>query len=435
MEKLLEQARKSARDAEIYNFEQSYDALVYENSRLKNVYSSMQSGTSLRLIKDSHIGFAYTRNRENFDQMVQNALASMREGVVADFAFPSTKQVKELATYDQALEKMSCSELAAECERVIGFLSKLTKAQLDVYLYRQAAKVHIINSAGTDIAIQSTSYNIGADLSFPGTRAAICGRGDAKGFMPLNGGAMEQLAEIYNASTREVTPPGGRMEILFVPEEMYTLIWRLKSAMNGRSVYKKESPVINKLGQQIFDPKFSAYDDPLDDRYTGARSFDDEGTPCRKLDIVENGCIKNFYYDLNYAAKMKTSSTGHGYRSAMWSVDPVSTRPAPCLNHFFIKTGDKSFEQLIKTMRRGIIVFGCLGAHSGNIPNGDFSIGLSPGLYVENGEIRGRVKNTMISGNIYDLMKNIIDIENIAHPAYEGVMPAILFESAMVAVQ
>lgn len=48
---------------------------------------------------------------------------------------------------------------------------------------------------------------------------------------------------------------------------------------------------------------------------------------------------------------------------------------------------------------------GALGAHSGNIPNGDFSIGLSPGLYVENGEIVGHVKDSMVAGNIYEVMK------------------------------
>ena len=53
-----------------------------------------------------------------------------------------------------------------------------------------------------------------------------------------------------------------------------------------------------------------------------------------------------------------------------------------------IKSG-VPFEEILKVMGRGIIVAGAMGAHSGNIPNGDFSIGLSPGLYVENGEVVG----------------------------------------------
>jgi PmbA protein len=84
-------------------------------------------------------------------------------------------------------------------------------------------------------------------------------------------------------------------------------------------------------------------------------------------------------------------------------------------------------------MDQGIIVAGALGAHSGNILNGDFSIGLSPGLYVENGEVIGQVKDAMIAGNIYETMQRIIAIENTAHITHAGVFPAILFDDVNVA--
>jgi hypothetical protein len=58
-----------------------------------------------------------------------------------------------------------------------------------------------------------------------------------------------------------------------------------------------------------------------------------------------------------------------------------------------------------------------MGAHSGNILNGDFSIGLSPGLYVERGEILGQVKNVMVAGNIFDRSQPIT------------VFPSCLFRS------
>jgi PmbA protein len=86
-------------------------------------------------------------------------------------------------------------------------------------------------------------------------------------------------------------------------------------------------------------------------------------------------------------------------------------------------------------MDRGIIVGGVLGAHSGNIPNGDFSIGLSPGLYVENGVIRGRVNEAMIAGNIYDLLKEIVAIEDTVYPTFSGTYPSILFDNVRVATR
>jgi PmbA protein len=87
---------------------------------------------------------------------------------------------------------------------------------------------------------------------------------------------------------------------------------------------------------------------------------------------------------------------------------------------------------MIKSMDRGVIVGQALGAHSGNIPNGDYSIGLSPGLYVEGGEIVGHMKDTMLAGNIYDTFRNIISIENIQHHGAGGRYPAILVDDVNV---
>jgi len=60
------------------------------------------------------------------------------------------------------------------------------------------------------------------------------------------------------------------------------------------------------------------------------------------------------------------------------------------------------------------------GAHSGNILNGDYSVGLCPGLYVENGEIMGHVKDAMVAGNIFETLKEVIDIEDTTIMAPEG---------------
>ena len=86
-------------------------------------------------------------------------------------------------------------------------------------------------------------------------------------------------------------------------------------------------------------------------------------------------------------------------------------------------------------MGRGVVVAGAMGAHSGNILNGDFSIGLSPGLYVDQGEITGHVKDAMVAGNIFETMKSVVALEDRAYPSYSGVFPAILFENVSVATK
>jgi PmbA protein len=220
-----------------------------------------------------------------------------------------------------------------------------------------------------------------------------------------------------------------------MPQAMYTLIWRLQSATSGEALYHKQSPMADRLGEKVFDEKLTIIDNPIDDTKPGARAFDDEATPCREVSIVEQGVLKNYYHDLYYAAKMKTDPTGHGFKDSRWPGDKISIKPVPSLQHLTIEPGEGSFEQLIRSMDRGIIVCGALGAHSGNIPNGDFSIGLSPGLYVEQGEIRGRIKDAMIAGNIYDVMNHVVGIEDKVHAAYTGYYPAVLFDDVSVATK
>ena len=86
-------------------------------------------------------------------------------------------------------------------------------------------------------------------------------------------------------------------------------------------------------------------------------------------------------------------------------------------------------------MDRGIILGQALGAHSGNIQNGDYSIGLSPGLYVEAGEIVGHVKDAMVSGNIYETLRNVISIEKRQHYGSGGRYPAIMVDDVNVATK
>jgi len=106
------------------------------------------------------------------------------------------------------------------------------------------------------------------------------------------------------------------------------------------------------------------------------------------------------------------------------------------LDKLFIQAGTDSFDDLIAKMDKGVIVFGALGAHSGNLPNGDFSVGINPCFYVENGKIIGRVKDSMVAGNIYDIMKNNVEaVGKDLESSYMVTAPPVLFNNINVAIK
>jgi PmbA protein len=115
--------------------------------------------------------------------------------------------------------------------------------------------------------------------------------------------------------------------------------------------------------------------------------------------LIQDGQICQFYTDHETAKKLGTNSTGNGFRPSL------SSAPQPGLVNLIIQPGTASFEQLLTELDNGLVVDQILGG--GADISGDFSINVDLGYRVENGQITGRVKDTMVSGNVYELLNQI----------------------------
>ena len=69
-------------------------------------------------------------------------------------------------------------------------------------------------------------------------------------------------------------------------------------------------------------------------------------------------------------------------------------------------------------IEQGILVEQLLGAGQGNELGGDFRANLALGFLIENGEIVGRVKDTMISGNVYEALNQVEAISEGPEPVW-----------------
>jgi PmbA protein len=429
MEQLLEMAMRVSDSAEVYTIDTSGDRISFEDSRLKDIKSGIQSGVSLRVLKNGFYGFAYTKTLSNREKLIQNALDSLKGKVDGDFAFPLTKDIHDLNTFDPAAEKLSNSQIVDECSRVCDFFSRRIEGQINVSAHRSLGRLRLLNSSGTNLSFNSSSYGFHTGLLYPYSAAALHRTFISKSFQIFPEEYLQFLANTFNQSAQEVTPGRKITKVIFLPETLYVLMWRLQSATSGQSIYQNISPLAQKKDEKIFSENISVYNDPLHDELPGARAFDDEGTTCRFFPIIEKGVLKNFYYDLYFAHKLHAVPTGHGFKGS------ISAKPAPSLSNLTVIPGDTSFADMVQSVDSGIIVAGALGGHSGNIPYGDFSIGISPAIYIEKGEIIGNVKDVMIAGNIYDTLQHVLAIENTLHPSPGGNFPAILLDNMNVTLK
>lgn len=430
MRELIERASATGAQFEIYSRSAETRSVVIENSEFKNAEANFSAGVSLRLIKGGRAGASFTTNLTDPGLLVENALAALGAGVGAEFSFPRTGGLTALRTYSEKAEPVSLDELLAESLRIRTALAERSAAQINVSAKLSLCDYRLVNSAGTDVAWKESLVEKSASLFTAGGSdylAADIGFDLA----PMRAGDMDRVCEAFAAGAAEVRPPSGKRNVLFMPRAMEVLLWRVRNGASAQSLHQKVSPLAARTGEQVFSGLLTLRNDPLNDTLPGARAVDDEGVPCSDFALVEKGIFRGFYSDLRFASKTGLKATGHGYRRSVSGGDPLMLPVLPFLSHLRFDKGEKSFEDLLREMQSGLVVFGSLGSHTGNIANGDFSIGLSPGLCVEKGRIVGRARDTMVSGNIYDVLKRAVAVGGESDPAY-GNNPPILLEGVDV---
>ena len=426
MKSLLQTAQENFDQVETYKIKVEATKMQFQNSILQNIDNGIQSAISLRAIRNNKLGFAYTRNLLSNEELIKNAESSMLGQVTAEYRFPHSPLVEALDSYDAGIVNLEADRIADECQHISAYIKRNTDAEVEIYAGKEISSLELMNSNGTDLTHLESIYSIYFALVYPGSASGISYYIQAKNFQDIDLEILDKIIERYKAGNRLVQPESGTMQVLFTPLTMHAITWRLALGTSSRSFYDKITPIAEKLGIRIFDSKLTIFTDPLDDRYPGSRPFDDEGVVCRRHVLINNGVFQKRFNDLNYAAKLKEKPTGHGFRNSMTSL------PHPSLQYLHMLPGHESLEEMIKGMKKGIILESILGAHSGNLANGDLSIGVSPALYVENGEIKGRLKEGMVSGNIYQMLKKVEGVEDTVHATGNAMLPSLLFSDIHV---
>ncbi|MFN4151254.1 MAG: metallopeptidase TldD-related protein, partial [Candidatus Sericytochromatia bacterium] len=215
------------------------------------------------------------------------------------------------------------------------------------------------------------------------------------------------------------------MPVIFTPRAMSSLLIPLEPALSGKAVLQGSSYFAKKLDSQVMDSRVSIYEDPTQGAYN--LNFDDEGIPAFRKPFIENGVLKNFYYDIQTAAEAGVQSTGNGFRSGLSNVSPA-------ISTLVFEGGTKSFDEMVSEIEEGVIVEHVLGAGQGNTLSGAFSVNISLGFLIEKGKIVGRIKDCMVSGNTFESLNNIKEIEKDSHwlPSGTRKYPSIMFNNLNV---
>ncbi len=404
IEQILEHAKKVAQEVEVYYAEYQDTPLGFEANRLKHIQAREGIGVSLRIIKDGHIGFAATTRLDQVEELVRDAVEIAQFGAEAKFNMPSSPQnTRSVEVYDPSVEAISIERMATIGQIMIDIVRQHTPdIQCECSVNKRTGSLRIVNSNGLDVSYKRSSFSAsiegtlirGTDMLFVGDRAASC-KADFD-VEELARNTVEQL----EMAKQVVSAPVGDVPVLFTPRAVLSsLLYPLIIALNGRNVLQGSSPLGALLGQQVLTKEFTLWDDPTRPYIPGSRSWDDEGVPAQKRALIEKGMIKGFLYDLQTAGLAGVTSTGNASRTA-------SSLPAPSISVAVIDAGGRSKDELMGSIKEGVVVDELIGAGQGNVLGGDFGGNLLLGYKVQDGKIIGRVKNTMVAGNVYEALKD-----------------------------
>ncbi|MGA2368748.1 MAG: metallopeptidase TldD-related protein [Dehalococcoidia bacterium] len=408
MEELLKIARKSAESAEVFHMVSRRTTAQFEANRLKQIQTRESTATALRIVKKGRVGFAQASGNIKGKDLLKMALETSPFGYQVNFLFPSFESFPQVEVFDPQVEGTSIKDIVSLGENIIREVCANTPGILcEGSLSSGTATLTIDNTSGENASCRRSSFSVSmdgmlirdGDMLYVGDIRSSCR--PIIDHAPISGEIIRQL----NLARKNASIGTGTFPVIFTPFGVAgALLAPLISAFNGKTVLDGASPLKDKIGQQIFDKRFSFHDDPTIPFQPGSTPFDDEGVPARKNTLVDAGTVEQFYYDLHTAALAGTHSTGNGNRNG--------GMPSPSPHALVIDPGHTPLDEMIKNIKEGLIVEQLMGAEQGNILNGDFSGNVLLGYKVENGVIAGRVKDTMVYGNVYQLLKDITAIGN-----------------------
>jgi PmbA protein len=271
----------------------------------------------LEIVRDGRVGVA-SSNRTDSEALRALAARAVEaaDSAPADPDFPGLAPAAAppaVAGYDQETAALAADEQArlaaaaieASSLELYGFFtSGLTELAIastsGLELSQSLTDACVLTLAATDGAsgyAEQTAWSAG-DLDVAATaRAAVEKAERTRGAHELEPGSYAAVLEPYAVAE--------------------LLLYFAFDAFNARGLLEERSYAAGKLGETVFDERFSLADDALDERGL-PKAFDFEGTPKRRVQLVENGELSSVLWD-RQTAKLGgdgQESTGHAPPSA-----------------------------------------------------------------------------------------------------------------------
>ena len=175
-----------------------------------------------------------------------------------------------------------------------------------------------------------------------------------------------------------ILTPGCTSEFLYMLLQNYA---GSHVVMDGTSLW------LDKVGEQVADGKLTVALKPFDERIVNGERGTNDGFLSEDVTVIDKGVLKTHLLNL-YAA----NKTGR----------PVVKNTGMDL---VVEPGDTPLADIIASVDKGLIMGGFSGGQPGT--NGEFSGVAKNSFLIENGKVKNAVTETMVNGNLGEIVQHI----------------------------
>lgn len=404
----VESACRNGADAAKIHFGSSDSAdCTFESGRLKNTETRLSSSYSIVVVKNGKLGSASGNDTSDLDDMINRALVLADCGSTAHFhRYPEPRTVAEIRRYDPDVDALEMQRLVDVGGELVELLKRnSTDLFIEAGANRRSAESILITSGGVRHVQRATRWSLQAEVQrTEGTDMLFSYFG--RGWRALNEHfaappIAERILQDIEWGTEVVDAPEGQVPVFVDPDRLRMLLMPVMMGVNGRNVARGDSPLQGRIGEQVLSSDLTVRDEPHVSFAPGAAEIDSDGVPTRRLTLFDRGVLKTFLYDLDSAGLAGTEPTGND----------------GCAPHNLeIDAGKRSSDAILGDIQDGLYIKILIGFGQGNIINGDFSANVGLGFRIRDGRIVGRVKNTMIAGNVYEMLADGLELSSDRDP-------------------
>lgn len=433
-QRVLDRVRAAGAEADLIVHANESLSLKARDGKLEEQAVSATRILGVRVLKDQHIGIAYSEATDDaaLDQLVDSALLN------AQFTKPEPHEripahAQTLTTDDAQL----CPESTFSPEQRIELALYLERTLADKPRIRNVPYNGVVENISTQqvystqglsaLSRQRSNLLYAYALAADGDHTAMAGLGQAARLgEDLNADAI--ITDVHAEATALLQGQpvsSGHYDVILSTECQAELFDAFSIMLSGKAAKDGVNPWRDRVGSQVASTEFTLIDQPLDSTGFGYALFDAEGTACVATPIVEQGMLRTLLHNSATAAALGTHTTGHAARGPK---SPLSVSA----HQLCIAPGRSTQRDL--TSGTYLELTDLQGLHSGaNAISGDFSFGAS-GYLCRDGERQQPVRGITVAGNFYQMLQRISAIGDQAQWNWQrnANMPSLRFADVAI---